>query len=264
MTSFARLTLPLLTFVVGCSCATSGKAPPFEPETPAVVETSASEGNARAETASPEDAFPDLVQVLHRAARSERGRLFDVAPAQACDEALRLLAGTEAPFDAWAAALPDAAPDQRLVVLAVPDAGPVARAVVDRLRLSDPEGRVIELVSKPEALASDASVTIVTVVVAPRWTGEDVTPHVTGIERMLGMDRMPALVVVDLFEPLVGGETWLADSVMAGLDPAGLDAAVHFVLESRARAEIADFAAIARAHDVDAKTLRWSKSAVVR
>ncbi len=263
MTSFGRLIPSLLTFVMACSCATSGKARPFEPEAPAVVDTSASEGAAQAE-AGPEDAFPDLVQVLHRAARSERGSLFDVAPAQACDEALRLLAGTEEPFDAWAAALPEAAPDQRLVVLAVPDAGPVARAVVDRLRLADPEGRAIELVSKPEALASDAWVSIVTVVVAPRWTGEGVTPHVAGIERMLGTDRMPALVVVDLFEPLVGGEAWLADSVMAGLDPAGLDAAVHFVLESRARAKIADFATIARAHEVDAKTLRWSKSAVVR
>lgn len=253
----------LITFGVTCACATSEKARSLEPQAPAVDETSASDGAARPE-ASPEDVFPDLVQVFHRAARSERGALFDIAPAQACDEALRLLAGTDAPFDAWAAALPEATPDQRLVVLAVPDAGPVARAVVDRLRLSDPEGRAIELVSKPEALASDASVSIVTVVVVPRWTGEDVAPRVASIERMLGTDRMPALVVVDLFEPLVGGEAWLADSVMAGLDPAGLDAAVHFVLESRARMKIADFAAIARVHEVDPKTLRWSRSAVVR
>lgn len=263
MTLVGRLMPLLFTFVVACACATSEKALPFEPEAPALVETSAPDGTAGPE-ASPEDVFPDLVQVFHRAARSERGTLFDIAPAQACDEALRLLAGTDAPFDAWAAALPEAAPDQRLIVLAVPDAGPVARAVVDRLRLSDPEGRAIELVSKPEALASDASVSIVTVVVTPRWTGEEVIPSVAAIGRTLGTGRMPALVVVDLFEPIVGGEAWQADSVMAGLHPAGLDAAVHFVLESRARAKLADFAAIARAHEVDAKTLRWSRSAVVR
>ena len=121
-------------------------------------------------------------------------------------------------------------------------------------------GRAIAVHDSPAAMGAEAlRSAAVVLVVAPAWTDGAVLPDpqlVAAEIVQLGGAR-PRLVVADLTSVRVGAETWPADLVVAGTDPARVGLVTEFVLAARAARALPDAAAIAKRRGLPHEAERW-------
>jgi hypothetical protein len=199
---------------------------------------------------------PAPLQVLHRSARSASGALTPAAAAALADAAAQAVFPDSLPLDAWAAAVSGRRP---ITVIAVPAVGEISRAIVERLRAAT-AGRVITVVEAPAELGAEALRRAeVVVAVAPAWTDGAVVPDPEAVAAEVARlgGRRPRLIVADLTTVQVGAESWPANMIVAGTDPARVGLVTEFVLAARAARVIPDAASIARRRGLSEAAATW-------
>ncbi len=200
----------------------------------------------------------ELLQLLHRAARSPEGALRVPAVERLADEAVMRLSGTELPLDAWDSFIDEPSVIQ---VLAVPRAGVLARVVVERLKLVAPTGVPVELVEGRDALSGASASALVVLVTQPAWHDGAIDPDLDALVGADGGPR-PALAFADLLGPDVDGERWTADTAVAARDPHAVALAARYVLEARSTRKIPGLAPVAAWAGVAPARLDWERIAL--
>lgn len=211
------------------ACATGGSGSPEapSPQMPGAAPAATQPPPADSNDLAPAD-WDRTILLLHRKARI-KGRLTAVAPIDLADEAVRFVEGVALPFDGWARLLPGSGMPR---VVAHPRSGPLAAAVASRLQIaagSEAAPRVKETGGDAAEIPAEAEV----LVWQPGWREGQLVPA-------LPVAAEAQLVLVDLFEPRVGGAAWRADAVIAAPGPAEARLVARHVLESRARGRVVD------------------------
>lgn len=201
------------------------------------------------------------LQVVHRAARSPSGALMPAAAAALADAAALAAFPEQLPLDAWAAVARSRGP---IVLIAAPPEGEIARAILDRLRAATARRAIVVHDSPAGMDAKSLRHAAVVLVVAPAWKDGVVAPdpqQVAAEVVRLGGAR-PRLIVADLTSVRVGQETWLADLVVAGTDPARVGLVTEFLLAARAARALPDAGAIARRRGLPEAAADWGVAVI--
>ncbi len=201
------------------------------------------------------------LQVVHRAARSASGALTPAAAAALADAAALAAFPERLPLDAWAAVVRGRGP---IALIASPSKGEIARAILDRLRAAAAPRAIVVHDSPAEMDPKTLRRAAVVLVVAPAWKDGDVVPdpqQVAAEVARLGGARL-RLVVADLTSVRVGEETWPADLVVAGTDPARVGLVTEFVLAARAARALPDASAIARRRGLPEAAADWEVAVI--
>ena len=195
--------------------------------------------------------------VVHRAARSASGALTPAAAAALADAAALAAFPESMPLDAWAAVASRRGP---IEVITAPSDGEISRAIVGRLQVAAASRAVTvsNAASNPGAEALRQAAVIV--VVTPAWTNGAVVPDPEAIAAEIARvgGRRPRLVVADLTTVRVGAESWRADMIVAGTDPARVGLVTEFVLAARAARALPDAASIALRRGLPESAATWA------
>jgi len=201
------------------------------------------------------------LQVVHRAARSASGALTPAAAAGLADGAALAAFPEQLPLDAWAAIARGRGP---IVLIAEPPGGAIAEAVVDRLRAAA-AGRLVVVCDSPADIeAKELREAAVVLVVSPAWTDGAVAPDPQRVAAEIAQrgGARPRLVVADLTTVQIGQETWPADQIVAGTDPARVGLVTEFVLAARAARALPDAAAIAKRRGLPEEAAHWEVAVI--
>lgn len=175
-----------------------------------------------------------VVQILHRTARGEGGKLLDVAPAALVDASLlALVPEADLALDGLIGLMGKRRP---VAWIAAPDSGPLAEALAARMKLAFPQPGQVRGGALPWALAEKSGSRAAVLVWRPEWKGGRAVPDLLPlVSELKSKGWTIRWVLVDLLEPKVEGIPWPADEVLASRDPGNVAAALEILLAKKAR-----------------------------
>lgn len=198
---------------------------------------------ATIETSKPPIDGSTVLQILHRSARDEAGRLSRLATTQLSDRAITEWTGTALPLDGWRELL--ASNEDQTITVWAPHGGPLADSIAERLEL------LFEVVMTAQPVAN-----MKLAVFRPGYDGSSLVDFPLG---MLGDDRIP--VFVDLIQPAVGERSWNADCILIG-EPPATRFLTEYILAARASGQTPDLDSIARPLRVDPERIEVFRLAI--
>lgn len=198
-----------------------------------------------------------ILELIHRDARLEDGRLAESAVTELADRAIEKLTGEEFPLDGWALLIPE---EGTLTVLATPEEGPLARAVVGRARLAAGRDGAVNLAGDGETPSSGP----VLWVVETGWRDPGLTLDPAEVARARYPETRFVGVLADLLEPRINGKPWRADALLAAIDPATATLGLRHILGARRRGETGDPAKEAVALNLEPGSIDWVSEVIAR